>query len=121
MIKEVIIHDGGAYGYKGTHRGQVRVTEPDNHRSDEVSGEWCGPAWRLGSKASPVLHEKLAELAEHSYKRGVRRGHMECHKEFKANGSLSRRFQYSGKREFFAGQERSVRLTSKIKHKRRAC
>jgi hypothetical protein len=73
-----------------------------------------------GAKLRPFLHEKLADLAEHWYKRGIRRGHIECHKEFKATGSLSRRLRYSANREFFAGQQRSVRVTSKIKRKSRA-
>ena len=73
-----------------------------------------------GATLRTFLHEKLADLAEYWYKRGVRRGHMECHKEFKATGSLSRRLRYTGKREFFAGQERSVRVSSKIKRQHRA-
>ena len=36
-----------------------------------------------GAKLRPFLHEKLADLAEYWYKRGVHRGHIESHKEFK--------------------------------------
>ena len=72
-----------------------------------------------GAKLRPFLHQKLADLAEYWYKRGVRRGHMECHKEFNETGSLSRRLRYTGKREFFAGQKRSVSVTSRIKRKGR--
>ncbi len=72
-----------------------------------------------GARLRPFLHGKLADLAEYWYKRGVRRGHIECHKEFKTTGSLSRRLRYTGQREFFTGQERSVRITSNIKRKRR--
>ena len=61
------------------------------------------------------LHEKLADLAEHWYKRGVRRGHLESHKEFKATGAVSAKLRYKSEREFFEGQERRVRVTSKIK------
>lgn len=64
------------------------------------------------------LHEKLADLAEYWYKRGVRRGHMESHKQFKATGTLSAKLRYKGKREFFEGQERRVRVTSRIKTRR---
>jgi len=71
-----------------------------------------------GAKLRPFLHEKLADLAEYWYKRGVRRGHIESHKEFKETGALSRKLRYTGTREFFHGQERSVRVTSRIKRKR---
>jgi len=91
------------------------ITEVMDFLGDEGNrpGGW-------GAKLRPFLHKKLADLAEYWYKRGVRRGHMECHKEFKTTGSLSRRLRYIGEREFFTGQERSVRVTSKIKRKRRA-
>jgi len=61
------------------------------------------------------LHEKLADLAEHWYKRGVRRGHMKSYKEFKATGAVSAKLRYQNKRDFFEGQERQVRVTSKIR------
>src|SRR5947209_3227748 len=60
----------------------------------------------LGVDLRGIHHEKLAEFAKYWYKRGVRRGHMESHKEFKATGTLSARLRYKGKREFFEGQER---------------
>jgi hypothetical protein len=65
-------------------------------------------------KLRDFLHEKLADFAEHWYKRGVRRGHMESHKEFKATGAVSAKLRYKGKRELFIGKERQVRVTSKI-------
>ena len=90
------------------------ITEVMDFLGDEAKrpGGW-------GAKLRPFLHEKLADLAERWYKRGVRRGHMECHKEFKATGALSRKLRYAGNREFFVGQKRAVRVTSKIKRKRR--
>jgi hypothetical protein len=72
----------------------------------------------MGVDLRGFLHEKLADLAEYWYKHGVRRGHMESHKEFKATGALSGKLRYKGKREFFEGQERRVRVTSKIKTRR---
>jgi hypothetical protein len=60
-------------------------------------------------------HKKLADFAYYWYKRGLRRGHMESHKEFKATGAVSAKLRYKSKREFFDGQEREVRITSKIK------
>jgi hypothetical protein len=71
-----------------------------------------------GVKLRDFLHKKLADLSEYWYKRGVKRGHIESHKEYKATGTLSARLQYKGKKEFFDGQERRVRVTSKIKTKR---
>lgn len=71
-----------------------------------------------GANLRDFLNEKLADLAEYWYKRGVRRGHMESHKEFKATGTLSARLRYKGKREFFDGQKRRVRVTSRIKKRR---
>lgn len=68
-----------------------------------------------GAKLRVFLHEKLADLAEHWYKRGVRRGHIQSYEEWKVGGSLSRKFRYKGTREFFEGQKRRVRVTSKIK------
>src|ERR1039458_10136482 len=72
----------------------------------------------MGVMLRDFLHEKLADLSEYWYKRGVRRGHMESHKEFKATGALSVRLQYKGKKEFFDGQERRGRGTTKIKPKK---
>jgi hypothetical protein len=72
----------------------------------------------MGVKLREFLHEKLADLSEYWYKRGVRRGHMESHKEFRATGGLSTRLHYKGKKEFFEGQERRVRVTSRIKKRR---
>jgi hypothetical protein len=66
-----------------------------------------------GAKLRPFLHEKLADLAEHWYKRGVRRGRMESYKEWKETDKLSKRFRYKATREFFDGQERRVRVTSR--------
>lgn len=67
-----------------------------------------------GAKLRKFLHEKLADLAEHWYKRGVRRGHMESHKELMAMGTLSTKLRYKAEREFFDGQQRRVRVTSRI-------
>lgn len=68
-----------------------------------------------GTNLRDFLHEKLADLAEHWYKRGLRRGHMESYKEFKAKGAVPAKFRYKSTREFFKGQKRQVRVTSKIK------
>lgn len=77
-------------------------------------GHDAGRPGGRGTNLRDFLHEKLADLAEHWYKRGVRRGHMESHKEFKATGAVSAEFRYKGEREFFEGQARRVRVTSKI-------
>jgi hypothetical protein len=58
----------------------------------------------MGVKLRDFLHEKLADLSEYWYKRGVRRGHIECHKEFKTTGALSARFQYKCKKDFLMGK-----------------
>jgi len=63
------------------------------------------------------LDEKIADLAERWYKRGVRRGHIESYKEFVDKGTLSGKLRYKSQREFFKGQKRQVRVTSKIKTK----
>jgi hypothetical protein len=60
------------------------------------------------------LYEKLADLASHWYKRGVRRGHMESYKEWKTTGALSAKLRYETEREFFSNKSRSVRVKSKI-------
>ena len=86
----------------------------------EFLGDGADRPGGFGAKLRPFLHEKLADLAEHWYKRGVRRGHIECHKEFKATGSLPRKLRYTGKRELFAGQNRSLRVSSRIKRKHSA-
>lgn len=57
-----------------------------------------------GARLRHFLHEKLADFAEYWYKRGVRRGHMECHKELEATGTLSTELRYKGNREFFEGR-----------------
>jgi hypothetical protein len=69
----------------------------------------------LGVDLRGVFHDKLADFARYWFKRGVRRGHIESHKKFKATGMLSAKLRYNGKKEFFAGQERPVRVTSRIK------
>ena len=81
-------------------------------------GDGTGRPGGIGANLRVFLHEKLADLAEYWYKRGVRRGHMESHKEFKATGALSERLRYKGKREFFDGQKRRVRVTSRITKRR---
>jgi hypothetical protein len=68
-----------------------------------------------GVKLRVFLREKIADLAEHWYKRGARRGHMEIYKEWKAKGKVSRKFRYEGTREFYDGQERRVLIRSRIK------
>jgi len=69
-------------------------------------------------KLRVFLHEKLADLSEYWYEHGVRRGHIECYKEWDATGKVSKKFRYKGTREFFDGQQRRVRVTSKIKASR---
>jgi len=68
-----------------------------------------------GTRLRDFLHEKIADFGTYWYKRGVRRGHMESYKEFKKTGEVAMKFHYEGKREFFRGLERRVRVTSKIK------
>lgn len=68
-----------------------------------------------GADLRGFLREKLADLGEYWYKRGVRRGRMESYNEWKATGKLSRRFRCKGMREFFDGDYRHFRVTSRIK------
>jgi hypothetical protein len=74
-----------------------------------------GPRARL----RPFLREKVGDLAERWYKRGVRRGHIQSYEQFKATGRLSRRLLYETEREFFQGQNRQISITSRIKRKSR--
>ena len=67
------------------------------------------------AKLRPYLHEKLGDLAEHWYRRGVRRGRIESFKEWKKTGKLSKKFRFERTRKFFEGQERRTRLTARIK------
>ncbi|MGA8222517.1 MAG: hypothetical protein WB780_12755 [Candidatus Acidiferrales bacterium] len=68
-----------------------------------------------GVRLRPFLREKIADLAEHWYKRGVRRGHIQSYEEWKATTRVSKKIRYKGTREFFDGQKRRVRVTSRIK------
>ena len=61
------------------------------------------------------LDEKIADLTERWYKAGFQRGHKESYKVFKDTGTLPKRLRYKGQREFFKGQKRKVRVTSRIK------
>jgi hypothetical protein len=69
-----------------------------------------------GADLRAFLHEKIADFGKHWYKRGTRRGHMETYKTWKETGRVSRKFRFKTEREFFDGQMRRVRVTSKIKH-----
>ena len=66
-------------------------------------------------KLRPLLHEKLANLAEKWLKRGFRRGCIEARKEFRKSGSFPDKVVYDGVRELFAGQERQTKLSWKRK------
>jgi hypothetical protein len=68
-----------------------------------------------GTDLRDFLHEKLADLAEKRYRRGFRRGHMESHKRFVDTGVFPTEIDFEAEREFFDGQNRWVRLTSKIR------
>ena len=72
-----------------------------------------------GARLRPFLYEKVGDLAERWYKRGVRRGHIQSYEQFKETGRLSRRLLYETEREFFHGQNRQVSVTSRIKRKTR--
>lgn len=71
-----------------------------------------------GSDLRGFLREKLADLAENWYKRGVRRGHMESHKAAATKGTVPKKLHYKGHREFFDGEKRSVRVVSRIKRRK---
>lgn len=73
----------------------------------------------FGVDLRAILHEKLADFARYWWQRGVRRGHMESYKVFKATGKLPAKLRYKGDREFFEGQEQRVRVTSRIKTRRK--
>jgi hypothetical protein len=68
-----------------------------------------------GADLRGFLREKLGDLGEYWYKRGVRRGRIESYDEWKTTGKLSKRFRYKGTRQFFDGDQRSFRVTSTIK------
>ncbi len=68
-----------------------------------------------GADLRGFLRQKLADLAEHSWKRGFRRGHIEAHKESVDKGKVPTKLRYEARRVFFKGQKRLVRVTSKIK------
>lgn len=69
----------------------------------------------IGADLRAFLHERIADFGEHWYKRGIRRGHMETYKKWKETGRVSKTFRFKTGREFFEGQTRRVRVTSKIK------
>ena len=75
-----------------------------------------GPAAGLRN----FLHEKLADLGEYWYKRGVKRGHIESQKAFEGKRRVPSKLHYNGRREFFKGRKREVQVTSKIKTRTRA-
>src|SRR6202035_3954669 len=118
MINQLIVDRGGLVAIRERIEGRAESLNKTITEVMEFLGDEAGRPGGRGAKRRPFLHEKLADLAEYWYKRGVRRGHMECHKEFKATGALSRTFCYEGTREFFSGQGRPVRVSSRIKVRR---
>jgi hypothetical protein len=69
----------------------------------------------VGVDLRDLLHRKLGDLSAHWYERGFRRGHIQSYKEFETTGTLSRKLRYKTKREFFEGEERKTRVTSRIR------
>lgn len=65
----------------------------------------------------PFLREKIADLGEHWFKRGFRRGHIESQKHFRETGEVPDKLRYSGDREFFNGESRTVRTRSTLRLK----
>jgi DNA phosphorothioation-dependent restriction protein DptG len=69
----------------------------------------------VGVKLRPFLNERIADLAEHWYKRGVRRGHIQSYREWKTTEKVSRKLYYEDAKDFYDGREREVRVTSRVK------
>jgi len=63
------------------------------------------------AKLRPFLHKKLGDLIMDWYKRGFRRGVMECRKV----GEVPAIVAFTGRREFFTEQEREFEVTSRRK------
>jgi len=61
------------------------------------------------------LREKIGDLSERWYRRGFKRGHIESHKEFKANARVPRKLQYTSSRNLSPGQDREIELKSAIR------
>ena len=59
------------------------------------------------------LNEKIGDLALKWYGRGFRRGHRETSKQSR-RGRVPRILRYDATREFFTGDERTVRITSRL-------
>jgi len=63
----------------------------------------------------PFLQKKIGDLGERWFKKGFNRGHRESHKEFKVNGRVPRKLQYTCNRTLYPGQYREIELESVIK------
>ena len=63
------------------------------------------------------LYDKLGDFAVKWYRKGFNRGHKESHKH-RTNRKVPRTLSYDATREFFTGDERTVRLKSTLKNKR---
>ncbi|HVB99282.1 MAG TPA: hypothetical protein VNJ12_08140 [Candidatus Dormibacteraeota bacterium] len=68
-----------------------------------------------GADLREFLRKRIADIGYHWYKRGIRRGHMEAYKKWKKTERVSKTFRFKAGRDFFEGQTRRVRVTSKIK------
>jgi hypothetical protein len=63
------------------------------------------------------LHDKLGDFAVKWYRKGFNLGHKESHKQCDG-GKVPRTLRHDATREFFTGDERTVRLKSVLKKKR---
>lgn len=68
---------------------------------------------RPQSELREFLYEKLGDLAVYWYRRGFRRGHREAHRQSR-NGNVTRVLRRIITREFFTGNERTIRLRSRL-------
>jgi hypothetical protein len=60
------------------------------------------------------LYELIADYGESNYRRGFNRGHRETAKNAR-KGKVPKVLRYTKRREFFAGEQRVVRLKSTLK------
>jgi hypothetical protein len=72
-----------------------------------------------GMKLRDWVYFLLGAFGEDWYERGVRRGHRQSYKQYKAIGRVSSQLRYEKEKELFTDQVRHVRVVSQIKRKHR--
>ncbi len=61
------------------------------------------------------LHEKIADLNLHWFRRGFNRGHKESLRHFHDDGEVPAKLRYEGHRTLFTGHKRKLVLKSTLK------